>query len=329
MTTTVKGAGRARHESNRRHQQRTPLPPKDGSQNATPAEVETADKLRAAAVKLPRKSAAKVDPEELRTATRAAREAQRKAPAAKATAAKPSVAEKSADAKPAATRRPAKKASASSTSVPPDAPGAVKAQRLVDAAREAGWTPKFVIKGTTITVFSEREGESIETTLTDGKLDLSAMPVWTDGSRTVKLKNVSAVIAQMSGTKPTAKAISATPRAPRRTKAQRAEESPRPLPFDPEGASDEEVLDAIRGRAIEWMNGISRKVEASVVAATIQVKNPKYKKGQSTGEPEYIDRPAPVKIEEHPNRSTRVVTFTDHGGTGFRSVALDRLTSVR
>src|SRR5882762_304709 len=28
MTATVRGAGRARHEANRRHQQRTPLPPK-------------------------------------------------------------------------------------------------------------------------------------------------------------------------------------------------------------------------------------------------------------------------------------------------------------
>jgi len=285
MTTTAsKGAGRARHSARTtKAAQRTPLPPRDGSQNATPAEVEANAKARRAAVK-----SAPAKPAEATAPVAAAKRGGKATQAAKAAAA----------------------------AIPEGTPGAAKATRIMEAAAASGWTASLTVNGTTLRVHVERGSEAIGTTFVDGKLDLSEMPTYHDGDRSVKLKNVSAVLKQMTGEKPTAKPVTE-----RRTRTPRPKASPETaaLPFDPEASSDEEVLDAIRGRSIEWMNMISRNVEHAVVLASRTIRG-------KMGEP--VERPVKIGIAPHPQRNTRVVTFTDGEATGTRSVALDRITRV-
>lgn len=351
MTTTAsKGAGRARHAARTtKAAQRTPLPPRDGSQDATPADVAANDASRKAAVSpavcplggcgLRHRAGTKIAHEHAETAKRFA-EVRENGP--DALPGKPDVPNRTV--KPAEATAPgagAKRASkstqpkkASAGAIPEGTAGADKIQRLLDGAAEAGWSGAWgLFPPATVVVTTTRGPESIVTTFTDGKLDLSAMPLYSpEEGRSVKLKNVSAVLHQMAGDRPgLVKATRAAPseRAPRRTKAERAESGERRLPFDPETATDEEIQEAIRGRAIEWMNGISRNVESATVLAYRQIRNPDAGK---PGEPDRIQRPAKIEVKPMTGpsaRPTRIVTFADPFHTGIRTVALDRLLSVR
>lgn len=333
MTTTAsKGAGRARHAARTtKAAQRTPLPPRDGSQDATPAEVAANDASRKAEVNPPLD---RPGVKTVRTREAAALATQKRATGRKTTAKPAEATAPVAGAKRVGKTTQAKKAAAAA--IPEGTPGADKIKRLLDGAADSGWSAAVAINGPTVVVKTMRGPESIATTFTDGKLDLSAMPLYSpESGRSVKLKNVSAVLHQMAGDRPgLVKATRTAPseRAPRRSKAERAESGERRLPFDPETATDEEIREAIRGRAVEWMNGISRKTEEAFVAATRQVKNPKWKKDSPPSIPQYVDRPSVIEVGPMTGpsaRPTRILTFADPTHTGIRTVALDRLLSVR
>lgn len=103
--------------------------------------------------------------------------------------------------RPEKTARPARRPAAKRTAVPADFPGAAKAARLAEAASETGWTAEVRTEGATMLVVTVRRGgASIVTTLTDGKLDLSRMPLHTRAAdaRPIKLRNVSAALAAMA-----------------------------------------------------------------------------------------------------------------------------------
>lgn len=88
---------------------------------------------------------------------------------------------------------------------------------------------------------------------------------------------------------------------PRRDRGATATTAPRKaLPFDPETATDEEVLEAVSGKTITWTNGVSGQIDQDQVGshATIQ-----------------------------PGKSGRSIRFTS--ATGFRSVRVSSILSIR
>lgn len=287
MTTTVKGAGRAKQAANARHQQRTPLPPKDGSQDSTP-EALAADAAEALAeIKTP----AKVTP--------------RKRTAAKAAAPKPV-------------------AKTVLKTLGNNGVNDKKIARIVEATEGTDW----VVTALTVDSIEVGRGtERLTTYFADGKLDATNMPLYADGDRKVRLRNVSAVLLQMSGERP-----SVRPPAVRKARAPRVAGAPRkasagvkapadggasPFPFDLSTATDEEVRAAVADRAISWVNRVSQAVEQSFVQAHKTVKD------RATGEP--VERSVPIKIEARADGS-RVLNF--YTPEGQRSVALAQIVRV-
>jgi uncharacterized protein (DUF1684 family) len=81
--------------------------------------------------------------------------------------------------------------------------------------------------------------------------------------------------------------------------------APPAVPFDPETATDADVLAALSGRTVEWTNATTGKAEEGRVGRTLTV-----------------TAASPGKL--HGNRT---VTFAD-AGSGFRSVRLNAITRV-
>lgn len=306
MTTTVKrGAGRpAAAAKTAKAAQRTPLPAKD----AKPAETSTKATRGAKLAKLKASEAA---------AAKAADRAPSSPTTAKRAAAKATPVK--------ATRR----TRTASATLPEDFPGAKKIMRLLDGpAQEAGWAGR-VVSADPQTGAVEVAISKGDVTMTwygvDGKQDTAQAPRYSDGERTVMMKNIAGILAQATGerewVKPIGTARKAKAKAPTGDRKAKTADTPmKSLPFDPTAASDEEIVEALRGRTLTWTNGLSKAVESAVVAATRDIVNAK---GQVTG-----TKPAVVKVETHPTKKTRMVTFTDHEGAGTRTVALDRMLEV-
>jgi hypothetical protein len=294
MTTTVKrGAGRpAAAEKRSRHAQRTPLPPKDGSQDSTPAEVETKTRRTRKAV-----TGSEESPNPTRSARKGTAKAAERAP--KRVAERPATTPKG---------RP----SASAKTLPEDFPGRSKAMRLLDGpAQEAGWvgSVKIVDAKTGACEVSVSKGDETMTWFAvDGKQDPAQAPRYTDGRRTVQMKNIAAILAQATGERAWIKPESA--KAPRKSSAKRAPVSDvpqrQPLPFDAAEASEREVATQLRGKTITWQNQISKAVESAVIATR-----------------------AKIRLEEHPQTGERIVTFNDPVNTGTRSVRLSGILTVK
>lgn len=105
----------------------------------------------------------------------------------------------------------------------------------------------------------------------------------------------------------------------RKSQAETISAGRKALPFDPETATDEEVIAAVSGRNVSWTNEISGNVEDAFVMAT-----PRTVKDKNTGRViESIERP--VKIRE--GKSGRSIEFVSH--TGFRSVRVSSIVAVR
>jgi hypothetical protein len=355
MTTTVpKGAGRGTAAARTtKAAQRTPLPPKDGSQDRTPAQQASVDTARTAAAKGGSRTkdtsaeftALNAIPLSERTPAQNRRIKLLANRPENTTYGVEEAAAPVADAKPADRKTPAKKAGKSvptataPVAVPDGSPAASKVARLADGAAKSGWALAVQLLdetpvGTLVTL--TRDSEKIAVTFSGGALDGQRMPSYSDGGRTVKLRNVSQVLSQMEGgrlaVRPTAqvgaRAATKSGAANRGKKAGDGAPRARALPFDPSTATDEEIAEALRGRAVAWLNQISKNVEDAVVAANriINVR----RKNAKTGDMEMVEKTVPsvIKVAPHPSRSTRIVTFTDPQQTGTRSVALDRLLSV-
>lgn len=82
------------------------------------------------------------------------------------------------------------------------------------------------------------------------------------------------------------------------------------LPFNPDEASDREVVGHLSGMKVQWWNQL-RQAEESAIVGTGKVKIEHLFNGNG---------------EEPPG--SRIVSFIDHGGGGFRSFRLSALTRV-
>lgn len=82
------------------------------------------------------------------------------------------------------------------------------------------------------------------------------------------------------------------------------------LPFDPEEASDREVVAHLNGMPVKWWSQL-RQAEESAIIGTGRIKIERLFEGSS----------------EQSNGS-RIISFIDHGGGGFRSFRLNALTKV-
>ncbi len=82
------------------------------------------------------------------------------------------------------------------------------------------------------------------------------------------------------------------------------------LPFDPEEASDREVVAHLSGMKVQWWNQL-RQAEESAIVGTGKVKIERFFEGTS-----------------EQAQGARIVSFIDHGGGGFRSFRLNALTKV-
>ena len=189
--------------------------------------------------------------------------------------------------------------------------GHSKATKLAEFAEDFGWTSVIETPAPdTVVAVLTKESEEITATWVNGIVPPEATPVYCVGERQVKLRNVSAAKKQI-GSEPDAKPIQELSPGPVRRSRRGSGSLPpnlprRRVPFDVETASDEEIIKALTGKKIRWRNMMA---------------NGKIEHGQVSR------RGKQIKIERHPNRSTRTITFCDDNG-GFRSVALDRLLVV-
>ena len=262
MTTIVrKGAGRPAHAARtRKHAQRTPLPPKGAELKPTTSDViaeEHATRKRAAAAETPAK----------KTTTKKTATAARKSTAKKA--ATPEPAKKA----PAAKKATAKKAAAPKPVEKPADPLLEKSMRKAEAdaavAREAGWDvtvvqangPSKVLVVATKRIEEESVTETVTVTYNGGFLDHAERPLFTvrpdaGEMRKVLLKNSSEFRRQVSESddeRPISRMVKrpGRPAGVRKASAEEEQESSR---VDYSKMSDEDVIEALRGKKITWRN---------------------------------------------------------------------------
>lgn len=336
MATTVvrKGANRASHAAKtRRHAQRTPLPPKGVTEllntslrpdaaDAIAEELETqkAAKKTAAARKsgarktttaktAEEKPAAKKAPAAKKTTTRKA--AEPKAPAAK----KAAPAKKATPAKKAAPAKPAEKAAD-----PLLAKSMHKAQLDAEVARAAGWDvdvvqedgPSKVIVVAVKRIEEAKVTETVTVTYNGGFLDHAQRPLFivrpdAGEMRKVLLKNSSEFRRQVTepdDERPISRKVKrpGRPAGSRKVREDEAEESPR---VDFAKLSDEEVLNALRGKRITWRNTAANVLMDGVIPARTTVKN--------------------FFITTNPRTNERIVNFNDANTTQYRSVYVHKI----
>jgi hypothetical protein len=301
MTAVVKrGAGRpAAAAKSTRHAQRTPLPPKGETPETTAPEKTTRSRRKAV-------TGSEESPNPVRrTATKSstAKAAEEAAP----DVAKPSGGTRKAPAKTTAKRT----RTATATTLPEDFPGRSKIMRLLDGpAQAAGWdgSVKIVdLKTGAVEVAISKGAETMTWYAVGGKQDPSQAPSYSDGNRTVLMKNIAAILAQATGERQWIKPAGATrtKRAPRTSPVKDVPQR-QPLPFDPAEATEAEVVSALRGKTLTWQNGISKAIDSAVVAVR-----------------------AKIKVEQHPTTGERVVTFSDPVNTGTRSVRLSGILTIK
>lgn len=241
MTNVVKGAGRARYQANRKHQQNTPLPPRKAAAEPTVGARRRSVIAEAAEAAQPIKRAPRP-----RVAKPTA-----EAPAAKVSPTKAAPAKRAPD-------------KVAAPTVAPPAAKASKAQQFALAAEEAGWKVERIVKGSRKTVLATRGEETIDC---NWENDRSMTPL---GSHIVaghveKFKHVTVAIKKLSVPAEVA-ASSIKP-----AKVDRAEKGTRRVqmvvPFSPKESSDNEVLAALRGHTVKWTNHFTDIEESAVVPA--------------------------------------------------------------
>jgi hypothetical protein len=278
MTTIVrKGAGRPAHAARqRKHAQRTPLPPKGVTELLnTTLRPDAADAIEAElkAQKAAKKaSAAKKAPARKTTTRKAAAETEtaKKAPAAKKATTKKAAPAKKAAVKKAAAPKPVEK---------PSDPLLEKSMRKAEAdaevARSAGWNvevaqadgPSKVLVVATRRVEEESLTETVTVTYNGGFLDHAERPVFlvrpdSGAARKVLLKNSSEFRRQV--TEPDSeRPISRNVKRPGRPAGSRKatpEDEAESARMDLSKLSDEEVIEALRGKKITWRNSAKNVV---------------------------------------------------------------------
>lgn len=141
------------------------------------------------------------------------------------------------------------------------------------------------------------------------------------GVKEVRLRNVSAALKQIADA-PNYKVRSKVPR-------ERSEEAPetleRILPFDPETATDAEVIKAVCGKRLVWWNSMGAAYDSGEVPGRkrVEVADP-----NKVGEKKWVLRTSRNITIKVSSTGRRVLTFPAVGEQ-FRSVGLDSLVQVR
>jgi hypothetical protein len=155
-----------------------------------------------------------------------------------------------------------------------------KAEAFADEASALGWKTELTRKGDKATVVAVLDDKELSIAWR-GSACLNEVTFTEDG-HTRKLRNAAAArrkLAEEAEETPAAKgkqsAQSMKPKPPKTKKKKEPKPKPEPfkstpkprtsMPFDPETASDEEILKAVQGRKITWYNRISRGYDSARV----------------------------------------------------------------
>jgi hypothetical protein len=282
----------------------------------------TVAELRKVASKLLVPGARAMKRGELLTAILEAEKAQASPRAQKTAAQVFEVAEKSAPATPPRIGRKSAKAAPEVVCEKPQAPKApaevvgasksqAKADAFVEAAAALGWAEKvrsapdqnpygvIVGRGNERIAISWRDGVFVGEECYHSHPARSPRKV-INASAAKKIMAIPAAVADEEARKVTAHKA-ARPRKDR--SAETTTERRKALPFDPETASDEEVIHAVSGRNVSWTNEISGSIQDAYVKGSID------------------------EISIQPGKSGRSIRFTSM--TGFTSVRVSSIVSVR
>ena len=133
--------------------------------------------------------------------------------------------------------------------------GASKAQQFALRAEAAGWTVERKVEGPSKRAICFRGDETVEVGWTNEVADGPVIGHHVHANGTTGIKNAASAMRIIEGKpgefipNPKAKAI----RAQTKPKAERVA---KPLPFDPYNSKDEEVIAAVRGKRVIWINSL-------------------------------------------------------------------------
>jgi hypothetical protein len=196
--------------------------------------------------------------------------------------------------------------------------GRAKAEALREFAVSAGWKADVTEPSPSrVLVAARREGERVLVNFIDDRLDLDQLPVWSNGERTVRLRNVSAAKKQMTATSDDNRPVRAAKRQQRRAKPETHEDQFADLGEQ----ADELVLEAVRGQVLTWRNGISGVLQEARVPSKITEKT--------------------AYVQTHPKNGHRILSFFSvlrHERSdgevvelpaGWRSVYVDKIMRIK
>lgn len=155
-----------------------------------------------------------------------------------------------------------------------DAPSAAthtKAQAFATKAGEAKWEARTEVVGTTVEVTVTRGSETIVQAWNGGVWQYESS-IYAYGDRTTKPRNASGAAKLLLRSAEDAKAETAKVASNQHFRKsepkdiiETLETAQTRLPFDPNLATDEEVLTVLRGQSVVWYNRISRRTESAIV----------------------------------------------------------------
>jgi len=182
-----------------------------------------------------------------------------------------------------------------------------KSAAFVIEAHKLGWDGHGLVEGDTAKVTVQRGGETIDIEWLSGVFTGS---VYSFGGRTVKLNNASAAKQRMN--RPAEAAVEEVARVNNnrnvRNFTPKAARRSRELPFN-ELSLDDEVILAVEGHKITWVNSVSGEEEYDLV--------PEPRQGKGA-------RPTHTKITE--GKRGRTLTFV--GMNGFHDVLVSAIVEV-
>lgn len=192
---------------------------------------------------------------------------------------------------------------------PPPAPAvkakptkATKASIYATELTQLGWTPVVTQTDGLTELIATRGTEAIYLAWMQEAL-VGGVSTYTMGDHTIKVRNAAEAM-RIAAVKPDEAAAKHSSLPGTRPFAERqASPAARHIPFDPETASDAQVVDALEARAISWHNSYGGRVETATVGNAKQ-----------------------ISVVRHPE-GHRIVSFVDPQN-GYRAFRLDRLVNV-
>lgn len=196
-----------------------------------------------------------------------------------------------------------------------------KHERVIETATgvEPTWeneVDKLDDEGITLTL--TRGDESMQITW-DGRGSLVHPLVYTlSGIKEVKLRNVAAAL----------RVIADKPNYTRRVGVRRERQAPAvpenvPLPFDIELATDEEIIKAVRGKKLTWLNEMAGEYETGMVPDAKRVEVP-----DGNGGRKFVRRTSRNITMSVSSEGRRILTFPAVNEQ-YRSLHLDRLVQIK